>query len=164
MHSNSHSPSADEVPRLAAGAPPPLPPADVAWGPIHFSDVTSASGVDFVHVSGDSPEKPFPAANGSGVAAFDYDLDGRVDIYFLTGVPLPIDSHSRSPVSRCYRNLGDWRFQDVSGLAGLADNGYSAGAAVGDFDSDGFPDVFVNGFGPHRLYRNCADGTFVETA
>ncbi|MGE5191413.1 MAG: CRTAC1 family protein [Deltaproteobacteria bacterium] len=132
-------------------------------GPIHFTDVTRDSGIDFVHVSGDSPEKPFPAANGSGVAAFDFDLDGNVDLYFLTGVPLPVDPNRSAPVNRCYRNLGEWRFQDVTSQSGLGDNGYSAGVAAGDYDGDGFRDVFINGFGPHHLYRNQGDGTFVET-
>jgi len=131
-------------------------------GPIHFTDMTAGSGIDFVHVSGDSSEKPFPAANGSGVGAFDYDLDGQVDLYFLTGTGFPIDRARTSPVNRCYQNLGDWMFRDVTGPTGLGDNGFSAGVAVGDFDSDGFPDVFINTFGPHRLHRNCGDGTFSE--
>lgn len=115
-----------------------------------------------MHVSGDSAEKPFPAANGSGVGAFDYDLDGQVDLYFLTGTHFPVDRARSGPVNRCYRNLGDWKFQDVTGPTGLGDNGYSAGVAVGDIDSDGFPDVFINSLGPHRLYRNAGDGTFSE--
>ncbi|HEY2251132.1 MAG TPA: VCBS repeat-containing protein, partial [Planctomycetaceae bacterium] len=143
-------------------------------GPIHFTDVTGPTGIDFVHVSGDSSEKPFPAANGSGVGAFDFDLDGQVDLYFLTGTALPIDRdrpidrnlpidrNQSGPINRCYRNLGDWQFQDVTGSTGLGDNGFSAGVAVGDFDSDGFPDVFISSFGPHRLYRNAGDGTFSE--
>ena len=131
-------------------------------GPIHFTDVTAESGVDFVHVSGDSPEKPFPAANGSGVGVVDYDLDGYPDLYFLTGTPLPLDPSRLSPVNRCYRNMDGWQFRDVTAATGLGDNGYSAGLAVGDIDSDGFPDIFVNGFGPHRLFRNQGDGTFSE--
>ena len=134
----------------------------VAPGPIHFTDVTRNSGVDFVHVSGDSAEKPFPAANGSGVGAFDFDLDGQIDLYFLTGTEFPIDRARSGPVNRCYRNLGDWQFRDVTVPTGLGDNGYSAGIAVGDFDADGFPDVFINSFGPHRLFRNSGDGTFIE--
>lgn len=160
------------------GSEAPLSTA-VAPGPMHFTDVTRNSGVDFMHVSGDSAEKPFPAANGSGVGAFDFDLDGQVDLYFLTGtdllalatLPAPAtrsttDLHAdrirSGPVNRCYRNLGDWQFRDVTGPAGLGDSGFSAGIAIGDFDSDGFPDVFINNFGPHRLYRNAGDGTFFE--
>lgn len=159
------------VTRAAPAAPgfdratsPVVKPAAPPPGPIHFTEVTAGSGVDFVHLSGDSAEKPFPAANGSGVAAFDFDLDGRVDLYFLTGTPFPIDPARAGPTNRCYRNLGDWRFQDVTDSSGLGDRGYSAGVAVGDFDSDGFPDVFINSFGPHRFYRNAGDGTFSEIA
>jgi hypothetical protein len=137
-------------------------PTPVARGPIHFTLVTPDTGIDFVHVSGDSSEKPFPAANGSGVAAFDFDRDGWVDLYFLTGTPLPVDRNRSGPTCRCYRNLGDWKFQDVTAFTGLGENGFSAGVAVGDFDADGFPDVFINSYGPHRLFRNQGDGTFVE--
>ncbi len=157
--------SADRSATALTNAAPELihaVPADP--GPIHFTDVTARSGIDFVHVSGDSAEKPFPAANGSGAGAFDYDLDGQVDLYFLTGTGFPIDRTRAGPINRCYRNLGDWRFQDVTGPTGLGDNGYSAGVAMGDFDSDGFPDVFINTFGPHRLYRNSGDGTFSEVS
>lgn len=122
------------------------------------------SGIDFVHFSGDSAEKPFPAANGSGVAAFDYDLDGSVDLLFLTGIPFPIDPAQTRISNRAYRNRGSWKFEDVTAATNLGHTGYSAGVAVGDFDSDGFPDVYVNCFGPNRLYRNQGDGTFIEMA
>src|SRR6516225_4467862 len=90
----------------------------VAPGPIHFTDMTRNSGVDFVHVSGDSAEKPFPAENGSGVGAFDFDLDGQVDLYFLTGTGFPVNRARPGPVNRCFRNLGDWHFQDVTRQTG----------------------------------------------
>lgn len=131
-------------------------------GPFRFSELREGTGIDFVHTSGDSPERPFPAANGSGVAAFDYDLDGRADLYFLTGTQLPVDRSRIKPTNRCYRNRGDWGFVDVSALTGLALNGYSAGVAVGDFDRDGFADLFVNCYGPDCLFRNMGDGTFVD--
>jgi hypothetical protein len=146
----------------APGASQQVGTESVAWGPIHFTDVTAVSGVEFVHVSGDYGERPFPAANGSGVATVDFDLDGHLDLYFLTGGPFPIEHSPGRPANRCYRNLGEWRFQDVSGTTGLGNDGYSAGVAVGDFDADGFPDLFVNGVGPHRLYRNQGDGTFID--
>ncbi len=128
-------------------------------GTIYFTAVDDC-GIDFRHVSGTSAEKPFPAANGSGVAALDYDLDGRYDLYFATGTPFPIDPSRDSPRNRMYRNLGNWRFEDVTELCGLGHNGYSAGLAVGDYDSDGFPDVYVNCYGSNCLYRNQGDGTF----
>lgn len=132
--------------------------------PFRFSDVLAESGIDFVHVSGDSADKPFPAANGSGVAAFDFDLDGLADLYFLTGTPLPGDPARSTPINRCYRNLSGWRFAEATAAAGLGHNGFSAGVAIGDFDSDGFPDAYVNCYGPNRLYHNRGDGTFRELA
>ena len=143
-------------------APAPSGAPTVDGGPFRFSEVREGSGVDFVHTSGDSPERPFPAANGSGLAAFDYDLDGLADLYFLTGTQLPVDHSRLEPTNRCYRNLGDWKFVDVSALTGLAHNGFSAGVAVGDFDRDGFADLFLNCYGPDRLFRNLGDGTFVD--
>jgi len=126
-----------------------------------FVEMPSAStGVGFRHVSGNSMDKPFPAANGSGVGALDYDLDGRCDLYFATGTPFPLDRNRPSPINRAYRNLGGWKFEDVSRETGLGHNGYSSGIAVGDFDADGFPDVYVACFGTNQLYRNCGDGTF----
>lgn len=133
-------------------------------GPIHFTDVTKETGVDFVHVSGDNAEKPFPAANGSGLAVVDYDLDGRLDLLFLSGTHFPIRDDSKLPRDRCYRNSGGWRFVEVTDQTGLGSPGYSAGAACGDFNSDGFPDVYVNCFGRNLLYLNQGDGTFSESA
>jgi hypothetical protein len=134
----------------------PSSPAAPGW----FADVTNASGVDFRHQSGANAEKPFPAANGSGVAMLDYDLDGWCDLYFATGTPFPLDSTRTEPVNRIYRNRGKWRFEDVTSFCGLGHNGYSAGLAVGDYDSDGFPDVYVTCFGANCLYRNQGDGVF----
>ncbi|MEO2036240.1 MAG: CRTAC1 family protein [Planctomycetaceae bacterium] len=120
----------------------------------------SASGVNFQHISGDSKEKPFPAANGSGMGMIDYDLDGRIDLYFATGRSFPFESPHQGPENRIYRNLGDWTFRDVTSESGLGYQGYSVAIAVGDFDSDGFPDVYATCFGENQLYRNLGDGTF----
>lgn len=131
---------------------------DVAW----FEDVTPSSGIDFVHVSGDSPEKPFPAANGSGLGMLDFDLDGWQDLLFLTGTPFPVDATRKEPRNRAFRNRGAFHFEDVTDQTGLGHTGYSAGLAVGDFDSDGFPDVYVVCYGADQLYLNRGDGTFAE--
>ena len=132
-------------------------PAD-AW----FTTIGKAvTGIDFRHDSGTNAEKPFPAANGSGIAVLDYDLDGHDDLYFATGTPFPIESNREAPVNRCYRNLGDFRFSEVTAASGLGHNGYSAGLAVGDYDNDGFPDVYVNCFENNVLYHNQGDGTFI---
>ncbi len=129
-----------------------------AW----FEDVTSSSGIDFVHVSGDSTEKPFPAANGSGLGMLDFDLDGWQDLMFLTGTPFPVDVNRKEPRNRIYRNRGELHFEDVTNQAGLGHTGFSAGLAVGDFDNDGFPDVYVTCFGANQMYLNRGDGTFEE--
>ncbi|MCY2962940.1 MAG: CRTAC1 family protein, partial [Planctomycetota bacterium] len=140
---------------------PRIPKTATGPGPIRFSEMTATSGVDFVHESGDFSEKPFPAANGSGVATLDFDLDGYVDLFFLTGSRSVFDPEwKEQPRNRCYRNRGDWKFADVTDATGLGHRGASAGVAVGDFDGDGFPDVFVNCFGADKLYRNLGDGTF----
>lgn len=132
--------------------------ADSAW----FDDVTSATGIDFVHVSGDSPEKPFPAANGSGLGMLDYDLDGLQDLLFLTGTPIPVDVNRKEPRNRLFRNRGSLHFEDVTSESGLGHTGFSAGLAVGDFNSDGFPDVYVTSYGVNPLFLNRGDGTFEE--
>lgn len=143
-----------------ASAPAPeeeRPPAGPPW----FVDVTAAAGVDFVHRSGDSADKPFPSANGSGLAAIDFDLDGRHDLCLPTGVPFPVDARAEPHGNRLFRNRGRLRFDDVTRAAGLAHGGYVHGAAVGDFDSDGFPDLFLSGYGADVLFHNRGDGTFV---
>jgi hypothetical protein len=138
---------------------------DEPTGEIWFRDELAGSGIDFTHVSGNDENKAFPAANGSGMGALDYDLDGRADLYFATGTTFPLDYSRVDPANRCYRNLGDWKFADVTNQTGLRHNGYSAGVAVGDYDADGFPDVYVSCFGPNVLFHNLGDGTFerVET-
>ncbi len=132
--------------------------------PIRLTLMTDAAGIDFQHVSGNSDQKPFPAAHGSGVGAIDYDLDGRYDLFFAAGKPFPLGNNSGPPVHRFYRNLGQWKFEDVTDLCRLTDSGYGAGVAVGDFDSDGFPDLYVTCIGANRLYRNLGDGTFQDVS
>jgi len=134
-------------------------------GPLRFVEMTAGSGVDFVHESGDFGEKPFPAANGSGVAAWDFDLDGQVDLYFLTGSRATFDPGvTTRPRNRAYRNRGDWQFRENTEATGLGIQDYSCGVAVGDYDNDGFPDIYVNCFGPDRLFRNLGDGRFEDVS
>src|SRR5687768_8133732 len=104
-----------DLPSLDSSKTPTAPPSasvarpmPVKPGTEWFREVTNLTGIDFRHVSGTNDEKPFPAANGSGLGAFDYDLDGRCDLYFATGKPFPIDPQATTPLNRCYRNAGDW--------------------------------------------------------
>ncbi len=148
------------------GSSSATPANDTASGfqsPIRLRLVTN-HGIDFVHQSGNSEERPFPAANGSGVGAIDYDVDGRSDLFFANGASFPIDLSKRQDTDGLYRNVGELRFQDVSAVTNVAHAGFSAGVAVGDFDHDGFPDLYVTCFGENCLYQNQGDGTFVEVA
>ena len=94
---------------------------------LYLTEPNDDTGIRFKHCSGTSADKPFPSANGSGIAAFDYDLDGLYDLYFATGVPFPIDAGQREHRNRIYRNLGNWKFADVTEVTGLGHNGFSAG-------------------------------------
>jgi hypothetical protein len=145
--------------RPAEAAHPTTMPA-----PIRFSDISPSVGISFHHVSGDCEQKPFPAANGSGIAAFDYDLDGRFDLLFLNGTTFPITEAIDGPRDACFRNRRAWSFSDVTDAVGLGAFGYSTGVVTGDFNQDGFPDVFVNCFGENRFYFNQGDGSFLESA
>ena len=135
----------------------PSPPA-----PIQLSDVTAPSGVTFVHTDGSSGERYIVETVTAGLALFDYDGDGRIDIYFLNGAPLAGTVSNDVPQNALYRNEGGWKFTDVTGRAGVGDPGYGLGVAVGDYDGDGDGDLFVNNFGPNVLYRNNGDGTFTD--
>jgi hypothetical protein len=130
-------------------------------GPFRFVDVLAESGVDLVHVSGTTPEKLFPTANGSGVAVFDYDGDGKLDLYFANGNTLPL-SASPAASNRLYKNLGGGKFRDETGHSGLGFRGYCHGITVGDIDNDGDADVFLSNYGGDALYVNQGNGTFRE--
>ncbi len=131
--------------------------------PIHFRDVTSRSGITWRHTDGSSGQKYIVETVTAGVATFDYDGDGWIDIYFLNGAPLP-GHPSVTELSRnaLYRNLGGWRFVDVTVGAAVGDLGFGLGVAVGDYNNDGFGDLYVNNFGPNVFYRNNGDGTFSD--
>ncbi|QDV34820.1 CRTAC1 family protein [Tautonia plasticadhaerens] len=140
---------------------PPSRATEQEPSPFRFTDVGPESGVDFVHVSGMTEEKHFPTANGSGAAVFDYDGDGRMDLYFASNEYILPDA----PVvgrNRLYRNLGDGRFEDVTDASGLGFSGFCHGIVVGDADGDGDPDVVLCNYGPNAFYRNNGDGTFAD--
>jgi len=134
----------------------------VASADIHLTDVTQQTGIRFAHTDGSSGRRYIVETVSAGLALFDYDKDGLIDIYFLNGAPLKGSRASTTPRNALYRNLGNWRFQDVSAQSGLDDAGYGLGVAVGDYDNDGDADVFLNNFGPNVLYRNNGDGSFSD--
>jgi len=98
----------------------------------------------------------------AGLALFDFDGDGNTDVYFLNGAPLKGTNSDTRPSNALYRNEGGWKFTEVTEKAGVGDPGYGLGVAVGDYDNDGDPDIYVNNYGPNVLYRNNGDGTFTE--
>jgi enediyne biosynthesis protein E4 len=137
-------------------------PAQIA-APIQFRNLAEAAGLDFVLENSPTPRKHLVETMAGGVAAFDYDGDGRTDIYFTNGAALPsLVKDSPKFSNRLYRNLGGLKFKDVTTQAGIAGEGYSMAAAVGDYDNDGHPDLFVAGVRKNILYRNRGDGTFED--
>ena len=131
-------------------------------GEIHFTDVTNKTGITFRHTIGASGKYHIVETVGAGLALFDYDLDGLIDLYFLNGSHHDANPAGPAPRNVLYRNEGNWRFRDVTDAAGIGDTGYGLGVTVGDYDSDGDPDLFLNNYGPNALYRNNGDGTFTE--
>ena len=133
-----------------------------AQPPIHLRDVTRQTGISFRHTDGSSGRRYIVETVTAGLALFDYNGDGRIDVYFLNGAPLAGTKVERPPCNALYRNEGGWKFTDVTDEAGLGDTGFGLGVAVADYDNDGDPDVYVNNFGPNVLYRNNGDGTFTD--
>jgi len=141
----------------------PLLRAVEAPSPIQLKDVTRQTGITFVHTDGSAGRRYIVESVCAGLATFDYNGDGKIDILFLNGVPLP-GSPTTTPSSRnaLYRNDGGWKFTDVTQGAGLGDTNYHLGVCVGDYNNDGYPDIYLNNFGPNLLYRNNGDGTFTD--
>ena len=124
-------------------------------------DVTAAAGVQFRHNSGAYGGKLLPETLGSGCAFLDYDADGWQDILLLNGMDWPDHKRQRSTL-KLYRNNRNGTFTDVTRSAGLDIEMYGMGVAVGDYNNDGFPDIFISCVGQSRLFRNTGKGTFVD--
>ncbi|HBJ38520.1 MAG TPA: hypothetical protein DDZ51_27950 [Planctomycetaceae bacterium] len=133
-------------------------------GLIQFEDLASAAGIDFSYQNGASNDgfETLFEMNGGGVAILDYDNDGWPDIYMTQGGQLPPMRERSSPTNRLFRNLGNGTFQDMTTQSGLGDRGYGQGVTVGDFDNDGFPDLYIANIGPNVLFHNNGDGTFSD--
>ena len=133
---------------------------------VHFVDVTSESGIDFVHTIGDSSVSNIIETTGAGAAFLDYDRDGDQDLYVVNAAYHPrINSGpqpQQQPSNRLFRNEGDGQFADVTAAAGLQDEDYGLGCAAADYDNDGDTDLFVANYGSNVLYRNNGDGTFSD--
>ncbi len=135
-----------------------------------FEDVTAKSGVAFRLLSSRTPEKYLIETMPGGVAMLDYDKDGREDLFFVNGAALKRamppgaapDKSEPKYWNRLYHNNGDGTFTDVTERAGVRGYGYGMGVAVGDYDNDGYPDLYVTNFGQNILYHNNGDGTFTD--
>ena len=135
-------------PGFDRAVPPPPSPG------VRFVDVTDSAGIDFHHRSGRSGRKYGVETIGSGAAFFDYDDDGRVDLYVVNGADLPGHVSAAPPRNELYHSDGEGRFSKVGLQQGVADTIYGMGCTVGDYDNDGDDDLFVTNFGPNVLYRN----------
>jgi enediyne biosynthesis protein E4 len=131
--------------------------------PFPFLDSTTAAGIDFTHQRGASEKKHLVETMGSGCALLDYDRDGWLDILFINGGRTPDSPPLKPSHHALYRNLGNGKFRDVTGQSGLSEEShYGMGVTVGDYDNDGYPDVYITHFGPNTLYHNNRNGTFTD--
>ena len=142
---NWHQPKKQAEPQPTANTPP-----------IKFTDATDTAGIRFQHVSGATPKKLLPETMGSGVAVIDYDRDGHPDLLFVNSRPWPGQTAPAGikPTMALYHNKGDGTFEDVTKAAGLDIEMYGLGVAVGDYDNDGWPDLFITAVGGNRLFHN----------
>jgi enediyne biosynthesis protein E4 len=149
----------------ASGPPAPAPPTAGL-----FVDATAAKGLNFRYLSSHTSKKYLLETMGAGVALFDYDNDGRLDIFLVNGAPLAEPTpkgtipQKTGPEywNRLYHQKTDGTFEDVTEKAGLQGRGYGMGVAVGDYDNDGYEDLYVTAYGGNRLYHNNGNGTFTD--
>lgn len=148
----------------------PSRPAPQAASPVTFTDITAQSRIGFKHAASPTSQKYLLETMGGGVALLDYDNDGRLDIYFTNGaalsdpMPAAAEPDKRDPRfwNRLYQQKPDGTFADVTERAGLKGSGYCFGVAAGDYDNDGFVDLYVTAYGGNIMYRNQGDGTFAD--
>jgi hypothetical protein len=152
-----------------SGKTPP-PPGPQGTSTVTFTDITATSGINFQHAASATSQKYLLEAMGGGVGLFDYDNDGRLDLYFTNGAqlldPMPggamPDKLDAKYWNRLYHQRPDGKFEDVTEKAGVKGTGYSMGVAAGDYDNDGLVDLYVTGYGSNTLFRNRGDGTFED--
>ncbi len=144
----------------------PPPPSPQAAAGVTFTDVTRAAGLSgFKYISGAAAKDYILEAAGGGSAFVDYDNDGWLDIYLVNGGTMEaLRGKAQFPSAALYRNNRDGTFSDVTGKAGVANERWGQGVCAGDFDNDGWQDIYVTNFGRNRLYHNNGDGTFSDVA
>ncbi len=132
-------------------------------GPIVFEEIAERAGLTFVSDSSPTPNKNQPETMVAGVALFDYDNDGYLDVYVVNGAAIPsLKKEGPKYWNRLYHNNHDGTFTDVTEKAGVAGEGYGMGVAIGDYDNDGWPDIYVVNTGKNQLFHNNHDGTFTD--
>jgi hypothetical protein len=134
--------------------------------PMIFADVTAQTALaKFKHVTADVDVNYILDSPSGGLALFDYDNDGRLDVYLLNGSTMKaMRGEEAAPRAALFRNLGNFKFEDVTDKAGLTNDRWGMGVAVGDFNNDGFADLYVSNYGVSRLYKNNGNGTFTDVA
>ena len=131
---------------------------------VTFEEVPAkTSGITWVHNNARSPERYLPETVGSGCAFFDYDNDGWMDIYLVNSGPSDFYTPTEPLKNALYRNNRNGTFTDVTDKAGVAGGAFGMGAAAGDYDGDGWQDLYVTNYGRNILYRNNGNGTFTDT-
>ena len=128
------------------------------WAWVEFTDNTKAAGIDFLHRNGAKGKRLFPEPNGAGCAFLDYDSDGWMDIYLVNSG----NFQNPNAPNALYRNNGNDTFTDLTKEAGVGNTGFGSGICVGDYDNDGWEDIYICNFGKNVLYRNLGDGTFSD--
>ncbi len=129
-----------------------------------FTDITRQAGLNMKIVNGDEMTQYLIDVNGEGACFLDYNNDGYQDIFLVNGTSRSDEAAGRHPHDYLLRNNGDGTFTDVTAQAHLGDSGWHSGCAVGDYNNDGFPDIYLTSFGPNKLYRNNGNGTFTDVA
>src|SRR5215469_11655483 len=128
-----------------------------------FTDITHDAGIAWKQFAGESPDRFLIETMGGGVAFLDFDGDGLLDIFLVNGGETPHGKSSTAVRNALYRNLGNGKFENVAAKAGVEQIAfYGMGAAVADFDNDGFPDLYVTGYPSSALFHNNRDGTFTD--
>lgn len=131
-----------------------------------FQNVANEIGLDFMHTIGDEHLDNIIESVGGGAGFLDYDQDGYIDLYICSGTWIEGFSHAEKPEempqNKLYRNRGDGTFEDVTKKARVGDAGYGMGVTIGDYNNDGYPDIYVSNYGPNVLFENNGNGTFTD--
>ena len=148
-----------DLPSAGTTNSPALPPYPEKLAPVQFSDVTAGAGIRFRHNNGAYGKKYLPETTGSGCAFLDYDRDGWPDILLINGMDFADAPKKRRSVPALYHNNQNGTFSDVTAGSGLGQPMYGMGVAIGDYDNDGWDDIFITALGQNRLFRNLGEST-----